>query len=72
MMPTESKYGNWPNSGEIDIMEYVGFEPNTFHSTLHSKAYNHKNGTETSYKMDFDSAPFDFHKFEVIWEPGKN
>lgn len=71
MMPTESKYGQWPNSGEIDIMEYVGYEPNRFHSTLHSRAFNHKLGTETSYSVDLDSAPFDFHKFEIIWEPGK-
>ncbi|MEU9536159.1 glycoside hydrolase family 16 protein, partial [Streptomyces sp. NPDC048213] len=25
----------WPNSGEIDIMENVGFEPSTVHGTLH-------------------------------------
>ena len=28
MMPLWSQYGGWPGSGEIDIMEYVGYDPN--------------------------------------------
>ena len=27
MLPTEMEYGNWPKSGEIDIMEHVGYNP---------------------------------------------
>ena len=30
----------WPTSGEIDIMENVGFEPNTVHGTLHGPGYS--------------------------------
>jgi beta-glucanase (GH16 family) len=37
MLPTDWKYGNWPASGEIDIMENVGFEPNTIHFTIHAE-----------------------------------
>jgi beta-glucanase (GH16 family) len=35
MMPTQSLYGAWPTSGEIDIMEILGGNPNGLYSTLH-------------------------------------
>ncbi len=35
MMPQENKYGGWPSSGEIDIMELLGHEPNKLYSTVH-------------------------------------
>jgi beta-glucanase (GH16 family) len=35
MMPTAATYGGWPNSGEIDIMEEVGYEPNRISGSLH-------------------------------------
>ncbi len=31
----------WPTCGEIDLMEYVGFEPEVLHFTIHTKKYNH-------------------------------
>ncbi len=45
MLPTASSYGIWPKSGEIDIMENVGFEPNIVHFTVHTESYNHSIGT---------------------------
>ena len=27
IMPTDNAYGLWPDSGEIDIMEHVGYDP---------------------------------------------
>lgn len=45
MLPTDGAYGGWPKSGEIDIMENVGFEPNIVHFTVHTEAYNHSIGT---------------------------
>ena len=35
MLPTDWIYGGWAASGEIDIMELVGHEPNIVHGTLH-------------------------------------
>jgi len=35
MLPQAEVYGGWPNSGEIDIMELVGNEPNKVYSTVH-------------------------------------
>ena len=36
MMPTDSKYGGWPNSGEIDIMETTGKNPSYIQGTTHT------------------------------------
>ena len=33
MLPTDWVYGGWPESGEIDIMEHVGYNPNWIHGT---------------------------------------
>jgi beta-glucanase (GH16 family) len=34
-MPTDSVYGVWPTSGELDIMEVVGRNPNTLYGSAH-------------------------------------
>src|SRR6188768_4168282 len=32
---------NWPDDGEIDIMEHVGFDQGRIHASIHCKKYNH-------------------------------
>ena len=39
-----SARGNWPNDGEIDIMENIGREPNTVHGTIHGPGYSGAGG----------------------------
>ena len=39
-MSSESRHGHWPKSGEIDVMESVGFEAGVVHSVVHTEAYN--------------------------------
>ena len=70
MMPTNSTYGEWPNSGEIDIMEYVGHEPNIIHSTMHTQKYNWIKNTHTMYTASYPSLEETFVEYELIWEPG--
>lgn len=41
LMPTDSKYGGWPNSGEIDIMETTGHNPNYIQGTVHTNVSGH-------------------------------
>ncbi|PRH75973.1 1,3-beta-glucanase, partial [Streptomyces solincola] len=61
----------WPNSGEIDIMENVGFEPRTVHGTLHGPGYSGSGGIGAGYTLpggqNFADA---FHTFAVDWSPG--
>ncbi len=48
MLSTDWEYGGWPASGEIDIMEHVGYEQNKIHGSIHTQAYYHKIGTQKS------------------------
>lgn len=67
MMPNGDKYGNWPRSGEIDIMEMVGFDLNTIVTTLHTQAFNHKIGTQkTRSAQVFDTVNY-YHTYAVDW-----
>jgi beta-glucanase (GH16 family) len=71
MMPTEERYGGWPHSGEIDIMELVGHEPNKVHGTLHySRAGGRHTYTGTNTALASGTFADDFHVFRLDWEPG--
>lgn len=67
MLPTDWKYGNWPQSGEIDIMEHVGYEENKVHGTVHTGAYNHLLGTQKGGSKYVRSATSDFHNYAIEW-----
>jgi beta-glucanase (GH16 family) len=69
MMPTDGAYGGWPNSGEIDIMEHVGFDPHIIHANTHTKSFNGANGRGAS--MGVYDAFTAFHVYAVDWTPTK-
>ncbi len=78
MMPQTSKYGAWPRSGEIDIMEHVGYDPNVVLGTLHTERYygtNGRGGNTDSLLQSGDLASIDvqneFHTYSIVWEEGK-
>ncbi|MFE6171534.1 ricin-type beta-trefoil lectin domain protein [Streptomyces sp. NPDC056464] len=61
---------NWPDSGEIDIMENVGFEPSTVHGTIHGPGYSGSGGIGAGYSLPNGQAFADaFHTFAVDWAP---
>lgn len=70
MLPTSSPYGNWPVSGEIDIMEYVGHQPSQVFGTLH---YGNPNQIYSSTSTSLASGTFHdgFHTFAIEWEPNR-
>lgn len=69
MLPTDRAYGDWPKSGEIDIMEHVGYDQNNVHFTTHTEAYYFKINTQkTSTRMIADASTA-FHKYRVDWTP---
>ncbi|AHG93162.1 glycoside hydrolase family 16 (plasmid) [Gemmatirosa kalamazoonensis] len=61
----------WPRSGEIDIMENIGKEPNVVHGTIHGPGYSGGNGIGGPYALDRGAFADDFHVFAVEWEPGE-
>ncbi|NQU81442.1 MAG: glycoside hydrolase family 16 protein [Bacteroidetes bacterium] len=60
MLPTDWEYGDWPSSGEIDIMEHVGYEPTTVYGTVHTEAYNHGLGTQRGDDLQVPDAEREF------------
>ena len=69
MLPTDWEYGNWPKSGEIDIMEHVGYDPTRVHFSIHTDDYNHTKGTQKSTNRLIPTALTEFHKYRVDWTP---
>jgi beta-glucanase (GH16 family) len=67
MLPTDWKYGGWPNSGEIDIMEQVGYEPQLVHTSVHTKAYHHLISTQKTAKITVENATTEFNVYAVEW-----
>lgn len=69
MLPTDWTYGVWPKSGEIDIMEHVGYDQNNVHGTVHTEAFNHIKGTQKSGTKRVDTADESFHTYAINWQP---
>lgn len=69
MMPENSDYGIWPNSGEIDIMEHVGYMPDSVFSTVHTKSYNWMMGNQVSLGLTFKDLHSAFHLYQAEWSP---
>jgi beta-glucanase (GH16 family) len=68
MLSTANTYGGWPKSGEIDIMEHVGFDPGIVHSTVHTGAYNHVKHTQVGKPLEVITAMNDFHVYATEWD----
>jgi beta-glucanase (GH16 family) len=67
MMPTNSVYGGWPNSGEIDIMEHVGYDPNVIHASIHTLAYYHKINTQKTATVKMTDVMNSYHVYSLEW-----
>jgi beta-glucanase (GH16 family) len=71
MLPTDWAYGGWPASGEIDVMEHVGFAPESIHASIHTAAYNHQKGTQRTNRIVVADAERAFHVYAVEWTPDR-
>lgn len=67
MLPTDWEYGGWPASGELDIMENVGFDPNVVHFNIHTEAYNHSIGTNKGNRTTLDDPHDMFNVYALEW-----
>lgn len=71
MLSSEWKYGGWPQSGEIDIMEYVGFEKDSITGTIHTEAYNGMLGTQKGGGIRLPTVEDTFHTYSFEWTEDK-
>ena len=59
----------WPDGGEIDIMEHVGYEPGVIHTSVHTKAFNFGKGTQRTTSFELPTACTQFHRYQLLWRP---
>jgi hypothetical protein len=65
MMP--KNFTAWPDDGEIDIMEYVGYEKDVTHSAIHTKSYNHSIGTQKEASKAIANMEAEYHVYALEW-----
>jgi len=70
MMPDDFSRG-WPACGEIDIMEEVGFDPDSIHATTHSLTYNWKAAQQRTTWTNVGGATTGYHTYAIEWYPDR-
>jgi beta-glucanase (GH16 family) len=72
MMGTDIPRVSWPECGEIDIMENVGYEPNRIYATVHTPGSVYNPGLVTrGGHVDIPSPFADFHVYAIEWRSNR-
>lgn len=71
MLSTDWSFGGWPISGEIDIMEHVGFDPGVVHGTIHTDKYNSIKQTQLEGTLHVADCQDEFHVYSIDWRENK-
>ena len=61
----------WPQVGEIDIMEYLGDEPTSIFGTIHGPGYSGGESISKQYELLNDRFDSGFHVFGIEWSPNR-
>lgn len=69
MLPSKGFNTAGSANGEIDILEYVGFEPDVIHFSIHTKDNNSYLGNELTKSKKIKKAAGKFHAYTVEWTP---
>uniref|UniRef100_UPI00404816D2 glycoside hydrolase family 16 protein n=1 Tax=Roseivirga sp. TaxID=1964215 RepID=UPI00404816D2 len=71
MLPTNKSEFGWPKSGEIDIMEHVGYNQGMIYGTVHTESFNHIKGTQKGDSILVSTASSQFHEYAIEWTDNK-
>jgi beta-glucanase (GH16 family) len=71
MLGTNINQVGWPACGEIDIMEFVGYNPGVIHANIHTAKYNHVKGTGKGSPIKLPDASEKFNVYAVEWFPDR-
>ena len=58
----------WPEDGEIDIMEHVGYDQGKVHASVHTKKYYHSIGTQKTAQIMVPDCSENFHVYSLKWD----
>lgn len=67
MLGSSFNGSNWPDCGEIDIMEYVGKEPDLILGTMHGPGYSGAAGLTKWNRQKYNIADA-YHTYAIEWE----
>ncbi|HEY6504101.1 MAG TPA: family 16 glycosylhydrolase [Chitinophagaceae bacterium] len=68
LLPQNNVFGGWPSSGEIDLMEVVGHEPNRTHGTIHYGPGPGSTSINRNYTLPSGTFHDEFHVFSLEWK----
>src|SRR6202012_3765147 len=71
MLSSDWKYGGWPASGEVDIMENVGWNADSVFGSVHTGKFNHVIHTGFTKGARLTNAATSFHVYAVEWDENK-
>lgn len=72
MLSTNEPFGGWPQSGEIDIMEFTASQPDEIYGTIHYGDPSPANQFQgNDFILSSGSFPENYHEFAIEWEPGE-
>lgn len=69
MLPTDWRYGDWPASGEIDIMEHVGYDQDVIVQSVHCNKFH--GGQAKNHSTPYEGVSEEFHVYGVEWLPDR-
>ncbi len=70
-LASQTAYGDnfWPDNGELDIMEHVGYDQDRIHNNIHTRAFHHSIGTNKGNSRTVADVSTKFHTYTLEWLP---
>lgn len=67
LLPSDLRYGGYLRSGEIDMLERVGYDAGLVHATIHTQANNSVRGNAITANARIGKRNSGFHVYAMLW-----